>query len=500
MILEGLSQTQALVKQLYKDEEGNPLQLSKGQDYIFRSIARKEVPRVHVMCHTRFGKSLTVGLGVLTRAASFPESWAIIAGTKDKSKIIMDHVISHIFDNDFTASRFMPDKGESIDSIRRHRNKNRITFRVGSKNVPIGTSGSAFEKLNLYSDIFIGSAKDALGKGAKNIIEDESALIPDNEHSLVMRMLGDNPYENFLCKIGNPFTRGHFLDSYHDPKYRKIVIDCYKSLLEGRMTQDTIDENRPYAYFDVLYECKFPSATSIDDSGWMYLLTDNDVKQSQQRKLDPAGVQKLGIDVQRGGRNFNVWVVRTNTTAEIVKKTRESNLIPALEDTINIMHEYGISPENVFVDDTGVGGGLTDMLAMRGIIVNGIKLGDGAEKIETIDQSGKEVSKSEYLNVRAEIYAGKEGVMSWIKQGGHLVPSADWIELTRIRYKKDVSSRTKIEPKDDMIKRGVQSPDAADALALTFAKVKKVEYYGNSTLNPMAVLSGSGNQFGGISW
>ncbi len=54
---------------------------------------------------------------------------------------------------------------------------------------------------------------------------------------------------------------------------------------------------------------------------------------------------------------------------------------------------------------------------------------------------------------------------------------ADWYQLTQIRYKKDASGKIKIEPKDEMRKRGIESPDIADAFALTFAKSHSVKFY-----------------------
>lgn len=508
-----LSPTQQLVYSLYKDEVGNPIVLTPGQDILFQLIAQRQYPRVQTMNHTRQGKSMTVGLAVNTRTATFPEKWAIIAGTKDKAKIVMDYVIAHIFDNDWTASRFVPEKGESLDDIRRYRNKSRITFRVGKKKIPIGDSGTAFEVINLYGEVFIGSAKDALGFGAPNVVEDEAALIDDDDHSMVTRMLGDHPEDNFLIKIGNPFRRNHFLASYHDPKFKKVVFDCYRSLEEGkgmsqamrdlgmkpRMTEELIEENRPYPFFGVMFECKFPSAAEVDESGWMYLLTDNDIKVAQSRPCEQSGTRKLGIDVARGGRNFNAWVMRAGNYAEVIKKTREMELEPVVEDTINIMHDLGIPPHDVYIDDTGVGYGLVQALKMRGFDCNAVNFGGEAEKEEIRTPNGEDKMVSGCLNARAEMYAGKDGLMSWVKQGGYLKPHADWIEGTRIRYKKNEAGKTKIEPKDDMRKRGVESPDVMDALALTFAKVKKVTYYGN--ISPTAVLSGNlVSPHGGVGW
>jgi len=100
----------------------------------------------------------------------------------------MNYLIQHIFDNEHTKRRFMLAPGETEENIRRYRNKSRINFKVGE-----GKMG----------EVFITTAKNAMGLGAPNIVEDEAALIDDKEHSLVMRMLGDS-MDNFLVKVGNP--------------------------------------------------------------------------------------------------------------------------------------------------------------------------------------------------------------------------------------------------------------------------------------------------------
>ncbi|MDE1866721.1 MAG: hypothetical protein KGI08_03295 [Thaumarchaeota archaeon] len=476
MDLNNLTPTQQVVHRLFKDRNGESRLMTPGQDYIFKNIFGRIHNRLHIMCFTRYGKSDTVGPAVLLRAATFPEKWSIIAGQKEKAKIIMDYIIEHIFDNDYMKDRYIPDKGESWESIRRHRNKNRLTF----------ATDQTKDGKTLLSEIFIGSAKDALGFGAKNVVADESALIPDDQWALVMRMLGDDPHDNFMAKIGNPFTRGHFLDSYRDPKYRKIVIDCYRGLQEGRITQDTIDEMKELAFFPVLYECKFPSANEIDEQGYMQLLVENDIQVAQTRVVEPAGIPRLGLDVAKGGRNFNCWVLRLDNVARVIDKNHEENSVTIAEQTMKIMDREHINPHAVFIDDTGVGHGVVSVLKSRGLPVNAVNNGDAARKSD------------QFINVRAESYAGEYGVMTWIKQGGRLDPSKEWLELTRIRYKKDIGGRTKIESKEDMIKRGVQSPDVADALALTFAK-QKINVYTNNNLSPKQVAEGLQDRpFGGV--
>lgn len=481
-------QMRDMVASMYKNEDGTPVMLTPTQVDIFATIAMRLYPRVHCETFTRFGKSRTTALAVLTRASTYPEKWAIVAGNKEKAKIIMGYINSHIFDNEFTSSRFRMDKGDSAESIRRNRSKNHISFDVGG---------------GLLGEIFICSAKEAIGHGAPNIIEDESSLIDNNDHSLVMRMLGDNPDDNFIFKIGNPFNRNHFLDSFNDPAYYKIVVDCYAGVHEGRINTETIEENRKYSFFKVLYECKFPSAEEIDDKGWSYLLTDADIELAKSRWISsvPTGMKKLGNDVARGGRNFNVYALRDDMRATILAKDHENNLMNVAGKNIDLSKEHRVVDGNVFIDDTGVGGGVTDKMLEEGYHPVAVQLGAKATELAMRynPKTNKEEEMPAYVNMRAQLYAGNRGLQYWIKHVGALDPAIDWSELTRIRYKKNGSGLTIIEPKESMRERGEESPDEADALMLTFAESGAVIKKDFKPVDPKTILD-QGGRSGGGAW
>ena len=420
------AQAKDIVRTLFKADNGSPFELTDGQAQLFIAIATKEHPRVHVQAPTRWGKSETIAMAVLWRASTFPEKWFIAAGNKDKAGVIMGDVIKHIYDNDYCKKKFVRDRGETDESIRRYRNKSRINFKVGN---------------NLLGEIFIVVAgESALGFGAPNGIEDESALIKGKEHAMIMRMLGDQP-DNFLCKVGNPWAEEHFIQSYEDPEYKKIVIDYKQGLKEGRYSEEYIAEMRKQPFFDVLYECKFPKSGMADEEGWVQLLTREEVKQAfvnYGEDYKGFGINKLGVDVAGGGRNYSVIVQRFTNYARIVHRSQSPDTMDLAEKVLTLQ-KTGIVAFDIATDSVGIGKGMYDILKRQ---IPGVK------QVNAGENPVGEKEQAEYVNQRAE-YFWK--LRLWIKEGGKLEEDEDWFQLTKIKYRiklEGTKGKMQIMPKE----------------------------------------------------
>ena len=432
-----------LVKKLYKTDTGEPFILTESQAEIFDLIFKKRYSRNHLETPTRYGKSEVVSQAVLTRVSTFPEKWAIVAGQKEKARIIISYIIKHIFDNEYTRARFVMEKGESEENIRRYRNKDRINFNIGN---------------GLLGEIYITTAANAMGLGASNIVEDESALINEKDHALVMRMLGDQP-ANFLCKIGNPWDSEHFDKSREDPKYHKVIIDYHQAIKEGRLTEEYVEEMRQQPFFGVLYECKRPPFGIMDDKGWIPLLTKDEIKNAFVDRVEGFGIEKLGVDVAGGGRNFSVIVKRHTNIARKIHKSEDPDTMNLAEKTINQMNIDKIPSSDTFVDSVGVGKGVYDILNREKPGVYGI---NGGAKPTT------EIEEKKFVNLRAELYWKAR---QWIKGGGKLERDEDWFQLARVKYRtklEGTKGKMIIMSKEEMMKEGIDSPDVADAFMMTF--------------------------------
>ena len=130
-------------------------------------------------------------------------------------------------------------------------------------------------------------------------------------------------------------------------------------------------------------------------------------------------------------------------------------------DTMQIagkLMEYSrdMRPAMIFVDKGGLGAGVFDRLTELGAPVMGI------------NNASKAADAERYENIRAEMWWR---MSDWIKDAPVRIPndSALISDLTAPQPKVSSNGRKLLEKKEDMAKRGVRSPDGADALALTFA-------------------------------
>ncbi len=61
-----------IVKRLFKNDYGEPFDMTLGQTRLFRAIYEKQHPRIQFDCYTQYGKSDTVSMAVLLRACVRP--------------------------------------------------------------------------------------------------------------------------------------------------------------------------------------------------------------------------------------------------------------------------------------------------------------------------------------------------------------------------------------------------------------------------------------------
>ena len=117
------------------------------------------------------------------------------------------------------------------------------------------------------------------------------------------------------------------------------------------------------------------------------------------------------------------------------------------------------------VDDTGVGGGVTDEMMKRGY-----------KNIIAINFGGTPSDKDKYPNWISEAWFHFSGIMTQVQ----LPFDSDLLmELTTRQWHQDNKGKRKVESKDDYKKRGFRSPDLADACIICYSlPPPRLEYGG----------------------
>ena len=159
----------------------------------------------------------------------------------------------------------------------------------------------------------------------------------------------------------------------------------------------------------------------------------------------------LGVDVAPyGGERSAVFLRQGNMSKLLwqgvgVDDMTLGGIVAAFYD------EYRV--DMIFVDQ-GAGSGVHSYLKRLGYMVMAVPFGSSS-------------SKPKYFNKRADMWGD---LKDWLKEGG-AIPQGDELrdDLVGPQYYYAPSGKLQLERKEDMKKRGLASPDLADALALTFA-------------------------------
>ncbi len=161
----------------------------------------------------------------------------------------------------------------------------------------------------------------------------------------------------------------------------------------------------------------------------------------------------VGVDVARFGFDKSAVCVRQGQRVLSVRSFERMDTMRLVYEVLGTVREVGA--EAVFVDEGGVGGGVVDRLRELGAPVYGVHFGGGAQR------------PRRFFNRRSEIFWE---LARLLERRLIAIPRDDEIagQLLALRYGVSSSGQVRLEGKQEMRKRGMPSPDKADALALAF--------------------------------
>lgn len=286
---------------------------------------------------------------------------------------------------------------------------------------------------------------------------DEASAVPDKIWEVAEGGLTDG--EPMFFVFGNPTRNaGRFRECFGSQKHRWITrqIDSRQARMTNKalIEQWREDWGEDSDFFRVRVRGVFPRG------GDMQFIPSDWVAEAMERSPGRyIGDDPLicGVDLARGGDDNCFVVFRRGQDAKSEKvyripgeKSRDSMRVVSLLTTVLERHK----PDVTFLDETGLGGPIVDRLSQLGFHVTGVNFG------------GKADDDKRFRNKTAEMWWR---MREWIMKGGALPKDSQLEqELTTREYGHNDKDQLVMERKIDMKKRGLHSPDWADALALTF--------------------------------
>ena len=163
-----------------------------------------------------------------------------------------------------------------------------------------------------------------------------------------------------------------------------------------------------------------------------------------------------GLDPARFGDDESALVKRRGSVAT-VDGVRQFDTMHVAGWVANQAEKE--KPDFIFIDVIGLGAGIYDRLRELGFKVVPVNVAEAAS------------DKQEYYRCRDELWGlAKDG----LKRGMDIQDEELKAQLSSPKYKFASNGAFWIETKDDMKKRGVDSPDRADAYCLTYYQPKKL--------------------------
>lgn len=284
--------------------------------------------------------------------------------------------------------------------------------------------------------------------------------------------------ENKLLLCGNPTkSTGYFFDShvtnralfkvhkvstYDSPRTNK---DTAKMLIEKYGADSNVVRVRVHAEFPKQDADAFIPIELAEDACTL---------EFDPIPNDKVKLIRFGVDVARFGDDETI--LYPNVENEIIEKDIKIRLgqdtMATAGDVLALTREYHKKYPNAhifaIVDDTGLGGGVTDRLneILRNEEIKG--LSQYFHVIPVVASAG--VDHENYDDITTLLW----GTVRELMQERQLkIPNCNRLigQLTVRKYTLTSRGKLKIEPKKVMKERGVDSPDRADALALSCVPV-----------------------------
>jgi phage terminase large subunit len=263
----------------------------------------------------------------------------------------------------------------------------------------------------------------------------------------------------FVVMAANPTREeGYFYDSHHKMRERWAALhwDGEQSPMVSRQYVD--DMRAKYGVDSPIYQVRVKGNFATATDGVIPLSL---CEAARVREVQPIASAPViwGLDVARFGDDSTALAKRKGNVQ--LEPCREWYGKDTMQTAGLIKLEYDGAKEKpsvINVDVIGIGSGVVDRLSELGLPVKGVNVAESASACE------------QYNRLRDELwFLGRE----WLEARDCRLADDDELigELVTPKFQILSSGKIKVESKDELKKRGVASPNRADAWLLTFAEL-----------------------------
>lgn len=290
------------------------------------------------------------------------------------------------------------------------------------------------------------------------LIADEASGVPEAVFEAASGSMSGDRATTLL--LGNP-TRGSgfFYQTHHAlaGNWKTLKVSAHDS---KRVSQDFIDEMAErYGEDSNAYRIRVLGEFPKTDDDTVISLELVEAATDRDVVANPDAPIIWGVDVARFGSDKSALAKRqANVLLEPVQTWKGLDL---MQLTGVVKSEWdNLSPKErpveILVDSIGLGAGVVDRLRELDLPARGINVSESPAMGQT------------YLNLRSELWYKAR---TWLSGRDCRLPKDENLKagLVTPKYKFTSNGKLQLESKEDMKRRGLPSPDSADAFVLTFA-------------------------------
>lgn len=273
-----------------------------------------------------------------------------------------------------------------------------------------------------------------------------------------------------LLLIGNPTTMsGTFRRAFYEERelYHTITISALESpnltngkvVTRGLVSRRWVEERKKvWGEDNPIYQARVLGEFPDQGDDTLIALSQVEAAVNREMETEADGPVIVAVDVARFGSDKSVILLRRGAVVEHIQPHRGLDTMKLVGYVIHAIDTW--EPDEVVVDEIGIGAGVMDRLREQGYRVRGVNVATSAR------------DSQHFANLRAE---GYWNLRQLVMEGSLSLPADNELvgQLAGLRYSFNSLGRVVIESKEEMRRRNTPSPDKADALMLAFVSDKR---------------------------